>query len=168
MVLKRVTVGIIFTVAIAVSAQGATVSFLIVETGLREETPIFESSKIWENALMDVFFDTGHIVSNSPILRLSSGDSPEELPAEARSVLEEAREGGAELFVLAMLDYQHPAKVPGEEPKPRTVSIRVFKTKPFKYVCTQDYSIQAKSTGKDEFVNAMNAARTIVARLNDK
>jgi hypothetical protein len=155
-------------IVIGVSAQGATVSFLIVETGLREETPIFESSKIWENALMDVFFDTGHIVSNSPILRLSSGSSSEELPVEARNALGEALEGGAEFFVLAVLDYQHPAKMPGEEPKPRTVSIRVFKTKPFKYLCTQNYSIQAKITGKDEFINAMNAARTIIARLNDK
>jgi len=114
------------------------------------------------------FFDTGHIVSNSPILRLNSRDSREGLPEEARTALEEALEGGADFFVLAMLDYQNPLKVLGEEPQPRGISIRLFKTNPFKFVYAQDYSVQAKVTAKDEFINAMSAARTVIARLNDK
>jgi hypothetical protein len=168
MALKKVAIITIFAVLLAVSAQGATVSFLVIETGLREETPIFESSKIWENALMDVFFDTGHIVSNAPILRLSSNDRPEGLPLEAREALGEALDGGADFFILAMLDYQNPPKVLGEEPQPQGISIRLFRTNPFKFVYAQDYSVQAKVTAKDEFINAMSAARTIIARLNDK
>jgi hypothetical protein len=168
MALKKFTISMIFTVLLAVSAQGATVSFLVIETGLREETPIFESSKIWENALMDVFFDTGHIVSNAHILRLNSNDSREGLPSEAKDALGEALEGGADFFVLAMLDYQNPPKVLGEEPQPRGISIRLFRTNPFKFVYAEDYSVQVKVTAKDEFIKAMSAARTVIARLNDK
>jgi hypothetical protein len=168
MALKRLIIGIILTVSLVVSAQGATVSFLVIETGLQKETPVFESSRVWENALMDVFFDTGHIVSNSPILRLYTEDNQEGLPEQARSALEDALEGGADFFVLAMLDYQHPLKLLGKEPKPQGISLRLFRTKPFKFLYSQDYSGQTEITVNDEFINAMSAVRTIISRLNDK
>jgi hypothetical protein len=168
MALKRLAICGIFTVLLAVSAQGATVSFLVIETGLHEETPIFESSRIWENAMMGVFFDTGHIVSNSPILRLSEEEQEEEMPEDAWNAIQEAMDGGAEFFVIATLDYQHPPRVLGPDPQPRAISIRLFRTNPFSFVYAQDYSVQSKITAKDEFINAMSAAKTITARLNDK
>ena len=61
--------------------EAATVSFLVIETGLTDEAGSRQHSGLWESGLLDVFFESGHIVSNAPILRLlskPSGDFPEE------------------------------------------------------------------------------------------
>jgi hypothetical protein len=118
--------------------------------------------------MMGVFFDTGHIVSNSPMLRITEDFQEDELPEDAWIAIREALDGGAEFFVIAKLDYQHPPRVLGKEPQPRAISIRLFRTNPFSFVYAQDYSVQSKITAKDEFINAMSAAKTITARLNDK
>jgi hypothetical protein len=167
MFLKKFSILAFFALVLAVSAQGATVSFMVIETGLVEETPTVESSRLWEDALLDVFFDTGHIVSNTPILRIS--EKPQKnLPDEARVSLGEAAEGGAEFFIVAVLDYQNP---PGAElllSKPRSVSLRLFKTEPYRFLYSQEYTpTEIHITDSSEMANAIRAARGIAAHLND-
>jgi hypothetical protein len=161
MCLKNFSILAFFALIVTVSAQGATVSFMVIETGLMGETPAIESSRLWEDALLDVFFDTGHIVSNTPIVRIS--EKPQKnLPDEARISLNEAVEGGAEFFVIAVLDYQNP---PG---KPRSVSLRVFKTGPYRFLYSQEYTPpEIRITDSAEMANAMSAARKIAAYLKD-
>jgi hypothetical protein len=166
MFLKKVGVGIFFALILAVSAQAATISFMIIETGLKEETPVIESSRIWEDALLDVFFDTGHIVSNSPILRVPEKPQ-EDLPNEARDSLNEALDGGADFFIVAVLDYQNPPRIGRDLPKPRGISLRLFKTAPYRFLFSQEYPGQERITMKDEMANAMDAARVIAAHLKD-
>jgi hypothetical protein len=121
----------------------ATVNFLVVEevresSGGEGSAPVppvsFESSALWETCLLDVFFEAGHVVSNSPILRLSgAADSPGgdesggEFPPALRSGLEEAILGGAGYLILVRLSYP-----PGTDPKtkPEEVRLGIYSLKP--------------------------------------
>lgn len=142
----------------------STVSFLVIETGLGEESPANESSTLWETALMDVFFDTGHIVSNAPVLRLPEKPA-QEFPEEARVDFNEALSGGAEFFIIALLDYQGTS--PGERPKPRNVSLRIFRIRPYQVLFKQDYSGGVTVSAEEELAGAKSVARTITGHLKD-
>jgi hypothetical protein len=166
MFLKRLGVATLLT-ALTVSASAETVSFMVIETGIQGETPTLNSSLLWEYALLDVFFNTGHIVSNAPILRVA-GKPQQDLPEEAKASLDEALEGGAEYFVLAVLDYQDSARTGTNHRQPRNVSLRVFKTMPYRFLYSRDYAAPDYSgTEKDEVSNAMDLARVIAAHLSD-
>jgi hypothetical protein len=164
---KRLGIGALLAMALGVCAHGATVSFMVIETGIREEIPTVDSSRLWEYALLDVFFDTGHIVSNAPILRIA--EKPEKgLPDEARTSLNDALEGGAEFFVVAVLDYQNPAQGGTDRPRPWNISLRVFKTTPYRFLYSREYAARdIRIPGKDEVGNAMNVARAIATHLSD-
>jgi hypothetical protein len=167
MFLKKLGAGILLALSLAVSAHAATVSFMVIETGIREEIPTVDSSRLWEYALLDVFFDTGHIVSNAPILRVAEKPG-KSLPDEAKAPLNEALEGGAEFFIVAVLDYQHATQAGTEDLQPLNISLRLFKTTPYRFLYSQEYSAQdINSPGKDEISNAMKIARTIAAHLSD-
>jgi hypothetical protein len=166
MVVKKLGIGALLAVALGVSARAATVSCMVIETGVQEESPAADSSRLWESALLDVFFEAGHIVSNAPIAR--AAEKPREsLPEEARAPLNEALEGGAEFFVVAALDYQDP---PGTgDPQPRSVSLRIFKTAPYRVVYSRDYSGRdLHAAGKDETSGAMDLARALATYLRDQ
>ncbi|GHV94760.1 hypothetical protein AGMMS50293_10800 [Spirochaetia bacterium] len=140
----------------------ATVSFMVVETGLPVEAGANQYSGLWESGLLDVFFEAGHIVSNAPVLRLYE-KSMEEFPEEAREELNGAVEGGAEYFILAMLDYDA-----ANLQKPRNISLRLFRTNPYKKLYEQQYADQASRTLKDEYDNLKKVARGLVSHLNDR
>jgi hypothetical protein len=164
---KRLGIGALLAVALGVCAHAATVSFMVIETGIREEIPTADSSLLWEYALLDVFFDTGHIVSNAPILRVA--EKPQKsLPDEARVSLNEALEGGADFFVVAVLDYQNSSLAGTERLQPRNISLRLFKTTPYRFLYSREYAAQdIRAAGKDEISNAMNVARAIATHLSD-
>jgi hypothetical protein len=166
MFVKKLGIGVLL-MALAVSAHAATISFMVIETGVREEIPTVDSSRLWEYALLDVFFDTGHIVSNAPILRVP--EKPEKsLPDEAKAPLNEALEGGAEFFVVAVLDYQNPARGGTADLQPRNISLRLFKTTPYRFLYSQEYTAQdLRVAGQDEVSNAMNVARAMATHLRD-
>jgi hypothetical protein len=167
MFLKRLGIGAALAMAVGVCAQGATVSCMVIETGIREEIPTADSSRLWEYALLDVLFDTGHIVSNAPILRVAEKPATG-LPDEARASLREALEGGAEFFVVAVLEYQNTPQNGTETLQPRNISLRVFKTAPYRFVYSRDYAAQdIRIPGKDDVGNAMNVARALETHLND-
>jgi hypothetical protein len=92
--------------------SAATVSFLVVETGLYEESERPQSSILWENGMMDVFFDAGHIVSNAPIMRIPE-KTAEKLPEPVRVEFDQARNGGADYFIVVLLEYPGGSAVDG-------------------------------------------------------
>jgi hypothetical protein len=133
--------------ALGAPLSAANLSFLVVETGSGGGgspvaapaglAPPFESSSLWETSLFDVFFEAGHIVSNFPILpmRDSSGaDFPgreaphKEFPRELGPDLRDAAAGGADFFILVLLDY--PAEAVERTAKPGQVSLRVYSAAP--------------------------------------
>jgi hypothetical protein len=164
---KRLGIGVLLAAALGVCAHAATVSFMVIETGIREEIPTADSSRLWEDALLDVFFNTGHIVSNAPILRVAQKPQ-KSLPDEARASLNEALEGGADFFVVVALDYQNSSQAGTEQLQPREISVRLFKTTPYRFLYSREYDVQdISAAGKDEISNAMNVARAIAIHLSD-
>lgn len=146
--------------------SAATVSFLVIETGLGEGEGRKDFSSLWETGLMDVFFDAGHIVSNSPIMRFPV-DPEEEFPADALAELDEAREGGADFFIIALLDYE--GSLPGGNKRPpKTVSLRLFGVNPYRLLFEQSYSGVVSLSADEEFLNARKAAQVIIPHLKNK
>ena len=97
MALKRILILLPLLVIMMLPLEAATVSFLVAETGLRDDGKANEYSRLWENSLMEVFFEEGHIVSNSPVLRLTQ-KSEKEFPDEAMADLSGAIDGGGGLL----------------------------------------------------------------------
>jgi hypothetical protein len=167
MFLKKPAAGVLLALAMTVGAHGATVSCMVIETGIRSEIPTAASSRIWEDALLEAFFETGHIVSNAPILRVA--EKPRKnLPDEARTSLEEALEGGAEFFVVAVLEYRHPDRTGPEQMRPHSISLRLFKTAPCRFLYAEEYALaDIPAAEKDEPGSARSLARGLVDHLRD-
>jgi hypothetical protein len=121
----------LFIILLPFPVSAVNVSVLVAETGVRGGGPPFAISGIWEGILLDVFFEGGHIVSNAPILRLSSFPD-KELPGEAVSDFYEAAGGGSEYFILAILDYSG-VKQDGKQKQP-DADIRLFSTRPYRMI----------------------------------
>ncbi|MDR1858955.1 MAG: hypothetical protein LBQ69_05745 [Treponema sp.] len=141
--------------AIAISPlYPATVSFLVMETGLSVESPASQQSAMWENGLLDVFFEAGHIVSNSPIMRLRQrpGDG---FPGEAKRDFELAKEGMMDFFVIAVVS--HPA--------PYNVSLRMFRTNSQQMILEHQYTYKTYKTRKEEYDAIKQEILVLAARI---
>ena len=90
------------------------ISFLVIETGLPQEGGRNQHSILWENTLLDVFFDSGHIVCNAPMLRYETKPSGDFLLSSALDMEAEALSGGIDYIVFAHLDYSQGSPTPGE------------------------------------------------------
>jgi hypothetical protein len=143
--------------AALVPVSAYTVSFIVVETGLPEEQGVCEYSNFWETGLLDVFFDAGHIVSNAPVLRLNK-PSAKQFPDEAVENLNEANAGGVDYVVLALLDYQGSGAPDASTPKPKQVSLRLFKTSPFRFIGEEKFTDPRKARAGEDFISAKQAA----------
>jgi hypothetical protein len=157
---KRLFLPLALVLFAVLPLAAANVSFLIIETGLSPESGSNQHSGLWESGLLDVFFDSGHIVSNAPIMRLDY-EPEERFPEEARYELEDALRGGVEYFILAILEYQR-----GGSFGPRNVSLRLFKTRPLAMIYETSYADTKSTNLKEEFDNLKQAARGLVPRLN--
>jgi hypothetical protein len=142
----------------------ATVSFLVIETGLREDLGTSGYSALWENSLLDVFFEAGHIVSNAPVMRL--GQVPaDDFPPEALADLSEAAEGGAEFFILAQLDYS--LSRTDADPAPRNIALRVYRTRPYGLVYEERLEGLGASAAKDESARAKQTVYRLIPYIKD-
>jgi hypothetical protein len=150
----RLFSGFFLFAALALPLSAANVNVVVVETGVSgaENTTagVFEASSLWENSFLDVFFEAGHIVSNSPVLHLGhlgAKDFPgketanKEFPPELSIELEDARTGGADFFIIALLAYP-PGNV-DRRAKPEQVSLRVYTTRPYGFVYEGNSSLGA-------------------------
>ena len=141
--------------------EAANVSFLIIETGLPLEAGASQHSELWESGLFDVFFDAGHIASNAPVLRLEA--KPEgEFPQEALDDLQEATEGGAEYFIIALLDYNPAVQ------SPQNITLQLFGINPYNKIFEQHYTGKAFSSTREEYDNVKVVVRDLVSRLNNR
>jgi hypothetical protein len=140
--------------------SGATLTVLVIETGVREPRPVHEFSGLWENTLMDVFFDAGHIVSNAPIMQLNT--KPEgEFPDAAQGAFKEAIAGGSDFLILALVDYQGTA-----EASPPLSTLKVFRLSPYRCVVEQQYLKTLSRFPAEEVLELKKAARTLLAHLS--
>jgi len=132
----------------------ANVSFLVIETGLPKDGPAAQYSIMWENSLMDVFFEMGHIISNSPMMRLDK-KPPDGFPDIAERDFEEAQEGGMAYFLVAVV----------EHPIPYKVSMRLYRIRNQEMIREQFYTYGAPKTEKEEYDNIKRAVASMAARL---
>jgi len=118
---KVYILAVILVFCLSAYAGASTVSFLVVETGVSENQRIYQHSIIWENALLDVFFEAGYIVSNDQLLQL------EKLPQGdifQLVDLDEVRNGGVDYMIIAALEYF------GEVQLPKDISLYVYRVNP--------------------------------------
>jgi hypothetical protein len=161
--LKRLLICLLISAA-ALPLSAVTVSFLVIETGINAEGNINEHSFLWENSLMNEFFEAGYIVTNAPILRLP-GKPAKEFPDEAREELTEAAESGTEYFIVAMLDY--PPPVNDRKPRPQKVSLRLFKINPYKFIYEQQLVDKPAVSAGEDALNVKRTIRSLMSHLND-
>ena len=134
--------------------NAATVSFLVIEAGTPRGGPASQLSATWENSLMDVFFEEGHIVTNAPIMRLRH--RPDDgFPYEAERDYDEAREGGMDYFIVAIID--HPA--------PHNVSLRLFNTNSHEMLFEHKYTGKRYLTARAEQESIRNDIRIFAASI---
>jgi hypothetical protein len=152
-----------FAAALALPLGAATVSFLVIETGLPLNGEIAASSKVWENGLLDAFFDGGHIVSNAGMLRMDdaggSQKAGEDFPPLASGDLEEARLGGADFFVVAFLAYSG-----DDSEQPKEVTLKLYD---MRGVLVYRFSSAGRSFANfhDEFIDAKRIASKLIPQL---
>jgi hypothetical protein len=156
---KYIVFALLFCAFILPRLFGATVSCLVIETGLPQGGPKNQYSILWENNLMEVFFDTGHIVSNARMIRLYQ--KPDEgFPAEAERDFEEARESGMDYFLIAIIE-QAGSETAGSQ----SVCLRLFSTKSQELIKEQIYSENKPKSAKEENDSIKKAIGLIASQL---
>ena len=145
--------------------SASMVSFMVIETGLHPESHGGNYSTVWEDALMGVFFDEGFIVSNSPVMRMNR--FPEDvLPQEIQGDFFDAYRGGAEFFILVLLEFV----AQGGLIRPHGALVRVLRTGEHTGDLIYEQHIPAGTgTGiRDEFIRAQETGKILAAHIKDR
>ena len=156
---KRTITAAFMSIFLVFGVEAEMVSFLVVETGLPQEGERKQHSEHWEDSLLDVFFEAGHIVSNSPVLRLDSKPSGEIINAVTAD-MDEAKEGGADYFIIAQLDYAPGSQTPDE------ISLVLFRIVPYKKIYEKQITGKKYKSAKEETDDLKKIARGLVPHLN--
>jgi len=158
--LKKAAAALFMGIFLVFGLEAAMVSFMIVETGIPQEDGRIEHSELWEDAIFDVFFDAGHIVSNAPILRLDSKPSNEIQKMTAEDLFE-ARAGGADYFIIAQLDYA------SDIPKLSEIYFVLYKMSPYKKIHEKRITGKAYKTQKEEIDDLKYIARGLIPLIKN-
>ena len=161
--LKKIFVYALFFCILSVfPLNAANVSFVIMENGLPARGPAGQYSTMWENGFFDVFYELGHIISNVPIMRLY--EKPDDnLPYEAERDFEEAKNGGMDYFIVAIVNY--PPTRGTEIPKPQNVVLRLFNTKSEIMIYEQIYSDTKPKSAKEDYESIKQAITEFASKL---
>ena len=146
-------IGLFIGIFAAPALYAANVSVLILESGESKENTGNQYPILWENGLMDAFFNSGHIVTNSPKIQIN-GKPDVDFPPEAEREFNSAQEGGMDYFLIALIDYSAPL-----------VSLRLFDIRSTKMVFEQKHAVTAFRNTKDESDKIKAAAKVMAARV---
>jgi hypothetical protein len=153
--IKPVFMFFLFCLVPALGTNAATVSMLVIETGMPEESAsektAAKTAESWETGMMDVFFEAGHIVSNAPAIRLSR-PSDSVIPPEAGYDFDEADRGGADYFIILQVAYN------AKTAKPDQILLCLYKIHPRSLVYDKKYGPDLA----EYFPSAANLARTLI------
>jgi hypothetical protein len=161
---KNLLSGLFFCLLVSAPLSAATVSVLVVEAGLPKESSAQNYSAMWENSLMDVLFEAGHIVSNAPMLRLSK-NAQGGLPDEADQDMNEAQKSGMGYFLIAVVSYPPPRSGAPRNSEPYQVSLRLFDSKSPEMLHEVNYTYKTPKSDKEEYENIKKAIREMTVRL---
>jgi len=160
---KRLTGMVLLLLALAFPASASMVCFMVVETGINEGASSGQYSSLWEGGLMAVFFEAGHIVTNSPIVRIEKKPSLD-ISSAFESDFDEAVNGGADYFILAFLEY----KDQGERAVPTGMALKLYNSITRALVYEQNFPAGTGRTLDEEYQIAQNAGRIIISHLKDR
>ena len=160
---KRLGSGAVLLILLALPVSASTVSFLMVETGLSSEFSGTQHTSLWEGGLMEAFFNAGHIVTNSPILRMERRPS-RDLSGSIKDDLDDAALSGVDYFVLGFLDYQ----IKGENALPVGIVLKIYATGSRNLVYEQNFPAGRGKNLNEEFQFAQNAGRIIISHIKDR
>ncbi|GMO42847.1 MAG: hypothetical protein Ta2B_23180 [Termitinemataceae bacterium] len=138
--------------------EAADVSVIVIETGLSQDNAS-SLAGIWESGIMDVLFEAGHIVTNAQSIKIIVYPV-DAVPQEVRTSISEALEGGAQYFIIAVLNYNQ--NIEGKELQPIQVTLEVINLSNNKSLYKQVMSKPAAINPRDEFSYAQKAARIIM------
>jgi len=150
---KSFVVGLCLCALVAAGLCATNVSFLVMETGLPPESAASQYSAVWENGLLEVFFESGHIVSNAPRVRLADATVPEGFPPDAEKHYRDAIAGGMDYFLIAIVDHLS-----------HDVSLRLFSTRSGDMIAQMSYAGSAVWNTREERENIRRAVMEM-ARL---
>ncbi|MDR2553484.1 MAG: hypothetical protein LBD31_10030 [Treponema sp.] len=162
--MKKRCIVLFLLAGILIPLPAATISVLVIETGLPPGMGATESASVWESGLMDAFFDAGHIVSNAPILRLEETPGSE-FPPEVRRDFDAARIGGSDFFVMVLIKYRGvPPETEQEEP--REITIKLFSVSSGKLIYEMSAAAKAWGSSQEAFLDAKRNAGYLIPRLS--
>ena len=153
---------LVLIILISFPASAEVVSFTMVETGLREDAAESEYASLWEGGLMEAFFDAGHIVTNSPILRLER--RPTGLTNGLEADFLDAIEGGAEFIIFGLLEFEFQAG----RPVPSGITMKIYDTSSTEMILEQRFPAGSGRTLNEEYQIAHNAGRTLENYLRNR
>ncbi|MDR2717777.1 MAG: hypothetical protein LBB89_06930 [Treponema sp.] len=157
MIRSHLLAGLFFCLIGVFPLNAVSVSFLVMETGQSREDPAGQYPILWENGLLEIFFESGHIVTNSPIIKVAERPA-DNFPREAEDDFEEARRGGMDFFLVGIVDYTR-----------SDVSLRLFNTKsPVIIIQEQKYTVTTFRNTREEYENIKKAVRLMAAHLNQE
>jgi len=153
--MKRFTLAVILGVFAFYSAQASVVSFFIIETGLPGNGSDHQHSVFWENAFLDVFFEAGYIVCNSPILRMETKPSGDIL----RQVdMQEARNSGIDFLLIAQLDFT-------TNISPAEISFFIYKVNTREKIVERVIQGRGTRSAMDEYEYMKTVARGLITYI---
>ena len=126
---RKLIISVFLFLLFSMPAGAATVSVMVMETGLPKDGSSNQYSIMWENGVMEVLFESGHIVSNAPIMRLAKKPL-NGFPDEAETDFKDAQESGMDYFIVIVINY----------PSPYKVSVRLFNTKSTEMIQEKTYT----------------------------
>jgi hypothetical protein len=155
----------LFFIFLPVYIHAVNVSIIVIETGSGAAISS-ENAGCWEDNIMDVFFNEGHIVSNARSKRIAHFPQ-EEIPEEALRDLQAAQEGGSEFFVIALLNYSE--KILDGNTKPETIILRLYRVNPYTYMREETVIVQGKTTPLDSILTRTRiAAKNMISYMRRK
>ena len=160
---KRLVGTAVLFLVLVFPARASMVSVLVVETGLSEEISTEQYGSLWEGGLMETFFNAGHIVTNSPIMRMEKKPA-QDLAGLVKNDFDDAILGGAEYFILGFLNYQ----ISGGRPVPVEIAIKLYKTDTRELLFEQNFPAGRGKSMNEEYQFAQNTGRIIISHIKDR
>ena len=143
--MKKNIAAIILGVFLIFRTEASVISFYVIETGLPQNAGVNKHSLLWEDAFMDVFFDSGYIVSNYPMLRFAACQEGNIQDISGFDVFE-AIDASVDYILIAKLDY------PSAINPPEIISFYLFKVKQHEII--YEKQISGKRYGNDKDASA--------------
>jgi len=157
---KYILFVVIFGIFVNFNVNAFMVSFFILETGLPQNDRNNPHSITWENSLMDVFFEAGHIVSNAPILRLDSKPQGDIFQSISFN-LTQARNMGIDYVMIAQLNFDNDSQIP------TSVSFLIYRVNTREKLLDNKVQVNSYRSSREESDDIKSIIRGLLPYFNN-